>query len=108
MNAALSKFLPSLRARVRLSTAGIAAAATALAEFIVAAIALKMLFILLIGSVLTAIICTIMLLNKLYRKLERIIAGFVSLIALAYLVEVNMVNVDWAAAGIGWVDPQGS
>ncbi len=34
------------------------------------------------------------------------IAGFVSLIALAYLVEVNMVNVDWAAAGIGWVDPK--
>ena len=26
--------------------------------------------------------------------------------ALAYLVEVNMVNVDWAAAGIGWVDPK--
>ena len=94
--------------RFVLSTAGIAAAATALAEFIGAAIALKMLFgiPLLIGSVLTAIICTIMLITNSYRKLERIIAGFVSLIALAYLVEVNMVNVDWAAAGIGWVDPK--
>ena len=91
-----------------LSTAGIAAAATALAEFIGAAIALKMLFgiPLLIGSVLTAVICTVMLITNSYRKLERIIAGFVSLIALAYLVEVNMVNVDWAAAGIGWVDPK--
>ena len=46
-----------------------------------------------------------MLITNSYRKLERIIAGFVSLIALAYLVEVNLVNVDWAAAGIGWVDP---
>lgn len=26
--------------------------------------------------------------------------------ALAYLIEVNMVNVDWAAAGIGWVNPK--
>ena len=79
-----------------------------MAEFIGAAIALKMLFgiPLLIGSVLTAVICTVMLITNSYRKLERIIAGFVSLIALAYLIEVNMVNVDWAAAGIGWVDPK--
>ena len=102
------EFLLCYVSRFVLSTAGIAAAATALAEFIGAAIALKMLFgiPLLIGSVLTAIICTIMLITNSYRKLERIIAGFVSLIALAYLVEVNMVNVDWVAAGIGWVDPK--
>ena len=102
------EFLPRYVSRFVLSTAGIAAAATALAEFIGAAIALKMLFgiPLLIGSVLTAVICTVMLITNSYRKLERIIAGFVSLIALAYLIEVNMVNVDWAAAGIGWVDPK--
>lgn len=94
------EFLPRYVSRFVLSTAGIAAAATALAEFIGAAIALKMLFgiPLLIGSVLTAVICTVMLITNSYRKLERIIAGFVSLIALAYLIEVNMVNVDWAAA----------
>ena len=101
------EFLPRYASRFVLSTAGIAAAATALAEFIGAAIALKMLFgiPILIGSILTALICTVMLITNSYRKLERIIAGFVSLIALAYLVEVNMVNVDWATAGIGWVDP---
>lgn len=94
------EFLPCYASRFVLSTAGIAAAATALAEFIGAAIALKMLFgiPILIGSILTALICTVMLITNSYRKLERIIAGFVSLIALAYLVEVNMVNVDWAAA----------
>ena len=102
------EFLPRWVSRIVLSTAGIAAAATALAEFIGAAIALKMLFgiPLLIGSILTALICTVMLITNSYRKLERIIAGFVSLIALAYVVEVNMVHVDWAAAGIGWVNPQ--
>ena len=101
------EFLPRWLSRFVLSTAGIAAAATALAEFIGAAIALKMLFgiPLVIGSILTAVICTVMLITNSYQKLERIIAGFVSLIALAYVIEVNMVNVDWAVAGIGWVNP---
>ena len=101
------QFLPRWLSRFVLSTAGIAAAATALAEFIGAAIALKMLFCipLVIGSILTAVICMVMLITNSYQKLERIIAGFVSLIALAYVIEVNMVNVDWAAAGIGWVNP---
>ena len=101
------QFLPRWLSRFVLSTAGIAAAATALAEFIGAAIALKMLFgiPLVIGSILTAVICMVMLITNSYQKLERIIAGFVSLIALAYVIEVNMVNVDWAAAGIGWVNP---
>lgn len=101
------EFLPRWLSRFVLSTAGIAAAATALAEFIGAAIALKMLFgiPLVIGSILTAVICMVMLITNSYQKLERIIAGFVSLIALAYVIEMNMVNVDWAAAGIGWVNP---
>lgn len=101
------EFLPRWLSRFVLSTAGIAAAATALAEFIGAAIALKMLFgiPLVIGSILTAVICMVMLITNSYQKLERIITGFVSLIALAYVIEVNMVNVDWAAAGIGWVNP---
>ena len=101
------QFLPRWLSRFVLSTAGIAAAATALAEFIGAAIALKMLFgiPLVLGSILTAVICMVMLITNSYQKLERIIAGFVSLIALAYVIEVNMVNVDWAAAGIGWVNP---
>ena len=65
------EFLPRYVSRFVLSTAGIAAAATALAEFIGAAIALKMLFgiPLLIGSVLTAVICTVMLITNSYRKL---------------------------------------
>ena len=93
--------------RFVLSTAGIAAAATALAEFIGAAIALKMLFgiPLLIGSVLTAVICTVMLITNSYRKLERIIAGFVSLIALAYLIEsqYGQCGLGWQQALVGWI-----
>lgn len=46
-----------------------------------------------------------MLLTNSYSKLEKVIAGFVSLIALAYLAELSMVDVDWAASGLGWVNP---
>lgn len=101
------EFLPRWLSATVLSTAGIAAVATTLAEFIGAAIALKMLFNipLVIGSVLTAVLCALMLVTNSYRKLERIIAGFVSLIAVAYLIEVYMVDVDWVAAGIGWINP---
>lgn len=99
--------LPRWLSSILLSTAGLAAAATALAEFIGAAIAFKMLFgiPLFIGSILTAIICTLMLLTNSYSKLEKVIAGFVSLIALAYLAELSMVDVDWAASGLAWVNP---
>lgn len=102
-----SEFLKPFSARFLLSTAGLAAVATALAELIGAAIALQMLFGLpiMFGSVLTAVICTVMLLTNSYARLEKIIAGFVSLIALAYLVELYMVPVDWKSAAIGWVLP---
>lgn len=100
-------FLPKWLSRTVLSTAGVAAAATALAELIGAAIALKLLFHipLLVGAILTAVICTGLLITNSYQKLERIIAGFVSLIALAYLIEVYLVDVNWPAATLGWVEP---
>ncbi len=101
------KFLPRWVSATVLSTAGIAAAATALAEFIGAAIALKMLFglPLLLGALLTAFICVVLLVTNSYAKLEKIIAGFVTLIAFAYVAELAMVQVDWPAAAIGWIDP---
>lgn len=101
------EFLPKWLSYFVLSTAGLAAAATTLAEFIGAAIALKLIFglPLLLGAVLTCLVCTALLLTNSYRRLERIIVGFVSLIALAYLVELWMVDVNWAAATQAWIDP---
>lgn len=101
------EFLPRWLSRTVLSTAGIAAVATAMAELVGSAIALQMLFHLplLWGATLTALICAALLLTNSYGRLEKIIAGFVSLIALAYLVEVYMVDVNWPAAASGWVVP---
>lgn len=100
--------LPKYLSRPILSTAGLAAVATSLAELMGAAIALHMLFHipLVIGAFITAFICTLMILTNSYRRLERIIAGFVSLIAFAYIAELYMVPVDWFSASSAWVSPQ--
>jgi manganese transport protein len=40
-----------------------------------------------------------------YRKLERYIIGFVSLIGLAFLFELYLVHIGWNEAVVGWVWP---
>ena len=104
---ATRKFLRPWIAILHLSTAMLAAIATALAELLGAAIALNMLFKIpiFIGAVITAIICAVMLMTNSYRKLEMWIAGFVSLIAASYLFELSMVNVNWPTAAVSWVTP---
>ena len=94
-------------ARLVLGSALLATVATMMAEVLGGAIALNMLFGIpeKIGSVLTAAAALALLLTNSYGKIERIIIGFVSLIGLAFLVEIAMVRVDWPAAAVGWVVP---
>lgn len=94
-------------ARLVLGSALLATVATMMAEVLGGAIALNMLFGIpeKIGSVLTAAAALALLLANSYGKIERIIIGFVSLIGLAFLVEIAMVRVDWPAAAVGWVVP---
>jgi manganese transport protein len=47
-----------------------------------------------------------MLYTNSYRRLERVIIGFVSLIGLSFIFELSLVNLDWHAAVVGWVMPQ--
>lgn len=105
---ATRKFIRPWIAIAQLCTAMLAVIATALAELLGAAIALNMLFKIpiIIGAIITAVICTIMLMTNSYRKLEMWIAGFVSLVAASYLFELSMVKVDWAVATVGWVLPK--
>jgi manganese transport protein len=46
-----------------------------------------------------------MLFTNSYRKLERWIIGFVSLIGLSFLFELLQVNVEWHSAVKGWIVP---
>jgi manganese transport protein len=90
-----------------LSSAVMASVSTSLAEILGGAIALNMLFNIpvKIGSILVTIFVIIMLFTNSYRKIEKWIIGFVSIIGLSFLYELFLVDVDWVAAGIAWVKP---
>lgn len=94
-------------ARIMLSFATMASVATSLAEILGGAIALQMLFKVpvKIGASLVTVFAIIMLLTNSYRKIEKWIIGFVSIIGLSFLYELFLVDVDWTAAGIAWVKP---
>jgi len=84
-----------------------ASVSTSLAEILGAAIALNMMFRIPVpaGAILTLAFVMIMLFTNSYRKIEKFIIAFVSIIGLSFLYELSLVKVDWAAAGIGWVNP---
>ncbi len=90
-----------------LSFATMASVATSLAEILGGAIALQMLFRvpMKVGALLVTIFVLIMLFTNSYRKIEKWIIGFVSIIGLSFLYELFLVDVDWAVAGISWVRP---
>lgn len=98
---------PWLARLVLLSAVG-AAAATALAEIMGAAIALKMLFRipLVPGAFLTVATVSVVLSTNTYRKVEKWIAGFVALIAISFVYELAIVHVQWKAALVGLVKPE--
>jgi manganese transport protein len=90
-----------------LSFAVFASVSTSLAEILGGAIALNMLFgvPVKIAAVLVTIFVMIMLFSNSYRKIERWIIGFVSIIGLSFLYELFLVKIDWVQAGISWVKP---
>jgi len=90
-----------------LGFAVLASVATSLAEILGAGIALNMLFgiPIKIASLLVVILVLIMLLTNSYRKIERWIIGFVSIIGLSFLYELIIVDVDWKIAAVSWVKP---
>jgi len=93
--------------RTILLSAIAASVATALAEILGGAIALSMLFHLPIklGAVFTACFCGWLLWSNSYKKLEKVIIGFVSLIGLSFLAELSLVQINWGQAVTGWVLP---
>lgn len=107
LSEAAEKHLPSSFALPILLSAVAAAVATALAELLGAAIALKMLLGLpiKIGIVVTLLFVVWLLYSNSYRKLERWIIGFVSLIGLSFLFELSLVDIAWVDAARGWVTP---
>jgi manganese transport protein len=107
LSEASTKFLGKRISRVFLFSAVLAAISTALAEILGTAIGLNMLFgiPLIIGSILTSILVIWMLISNSYRKLEKWIIGFVSLIGLAFIIELIIVKFQWHETFKSWFIP---
>ncbi|MEI7667363.1 MAG: Nramp family divalent metal transporter [Erysipelotrichaceae bacterium] len=102
-----SKYLKPWLSNFVLGTAVMAAISTALAEILGGAIALQMLFKipLKIGSLIILAFILWMLFTNSYKKLEKWIIGFVSIIGLCFIIELSLINVDWPMALQAWVTP---
>ncbi len=107
LSEAASFHTPAWISGTTLITAMFAAVSTALAEILGAAIGLNMLFRIPVfaGTILSAIFVLIFLFTNSYKRLEKFIIGFVSVIGLSFLYELTLVKVDWNAAVNGWVVP---
>jgi manganese transport protein len=105
---AVTKHVRPWIGRGLLTSAMLAAVATAVAELLGGAIALRILFRipLRIGTLMIVAIVVLFLFGQSYRAIERWIFGFVALIGVAFLCELVMLDVDWRASAISWVLPR--
>lgn len=107
LSEAATKYTPKWVSRPILGTAVLASISTSLAEILGGAIALEMLFKIPIalGAILTTAFVFIMLFTNSYKKIERAIIAFVSVIGLSFIYELFLVKIDWPVAVRGWVTP---
>ena len=107
LSEAAEKYAPRWLSRPILGSAVLASISTSLAEILGGAIALEMLLDIPIawGAVLTTILVVIMLFTNSYKRIERGIIAFVSVIGLSFLYELFLVDIDWSLAARSWVVP---
>ena len=107
LSEAATQYCPKWLSRPILGSAVLASISTSLAEVLGGAIALEMLFKIPIvwGAVLTTLFVVIMLFTNSYKKIERAIIAFVSVIGLSFLYELFLVEIDWPLAARSWVTP---
>ncbi|AST56809.1 natural resistance-associated macrophage protein [Thermoanaerobacterium thermosaccharolyticum] len=107
LSEATSIFINNKLSKIILTSAVIASISTSTAELLGTAIALNMLFKIpiKIGAALSALVIFFVLYSNSYKRLEKIIIGFVSLIGLSFLFEVYLVNINWRTAALSWIIP---
>jgi manganese transport protein len=107
LSEATTRYTPNWISKTILSSAMLASVSTSLAEILGASIALNMLFDIPIvaGAMLTFIFVSIMLITNTYRKMEKFIIAFVSIIGLSFLYELALVHIDWGQTAISLVKP---
>ena len=107
LSEALTRHTPHWISRSILTSAMGASVSTSLAEILGAAVALNMLFNIPIpaGALMAFLFVMVMLLTNSYRRIEKFIIAFVSVIGLSFLYELSLVTIDWPTAALGWVKP---
>jgi len=107
LSEAATTHLNKFASRFILITAILASISTSLAEILGGAIALNMLFHIPIkaGSIIILAFVYFMLHTNSYRKIEKWIIGFVSVIGFSFLYELTLVDVNWTEAARCWVSP---
>lgn len=107
LSEAAHRYAPRWVARPILGSAVLASISTSLAEILGGAIALQMLVGMPIvwGALLTTVLVVVLLFTNSYRRIERGIIGFVSVIGLSFLYELFLVDIDWPLAARSWVVP---
>lgn len=107
LSEAARKHLPRALSGPLLWSAMGASVSTSLAEILGGALALQMLFgvPVKLGAALVTALVLFLLLSNTYRRLEKWIIGFVSLIGISFIYELKIAPVDWGAAAAGLVTP---
>jgi manganese transport protein len=107
LSEAATQHLPLWMSRSILSSAIVASISTSMAELLGGAIALQMLFGIPVrmGALITLITILFLLFSNSYRKLEKWIIGFVSLIGLSFIYELTLSDIAWNEAITGWIKP---
>ena len=107
LSEAATLYTPRYVSKSILLTAMGASVSTSLAEILGGAVALNMLLDIPIpaGAIMTFCLVVIMLFTNSYKKIEKFIILFVSIIGLSFLYELSLVRIDWIQAGIGFIKP---
>ena len=107
LSEAASRYMPRLLKDLILLTAMLAAVATAMAEILGGAIALQMLFHIPIrlGSILILVLVLFFAFTNAYKRIEKLIILFVSLIGFSFLFEVGIAKIDWGMPGRAILNP---
>nr|WP_242859302.1 Nramp family divalent metal transporter [Caloramator mitchellensis] len=107
LSEAATEHLSPITSRFVLFSAILAAISTALAEILGGAIALNMLFKIPIkaGAIMITLLVSYMLYSNSYKKIEKWIIGFVSIIGLSFIFELTLADIEWGKALAGWITP---
>ncbi len=107
LSEAVTGHMPKKVGRTILGSAMLASISTSLAEILGAAIALEMLFHIpvKIGAIISTILIVYMIYTNSYKKIERWIIGFVSIIGFSFLYELTLAPIAWETAAKAWVVP---